>query len=169
MKQCKKCGVEKALDDFYAYKSGNAWARCKACVSSDSMGWQRANPERTASTQSARKPHKREYNKRWYRSPAGRAWHRANADKIRARSREKNAARNGRKRMKIDVALLQELRVLQGHRCAYCPAELGDRPHLDHVVPLSRGGTHTLDNVVWSCAPCNLSKHAKTPEEWRAA
>ena len=30
--------------------------------------------------------------------------------------------------------------------------------HLDHIVPLSRGGTHTIDNVQWTYGPANMSK-----------
>lgn len=42
-----------------------------------------------------------------------------------------------------------------GHRCQYCgaPAE-----NIDHVIPRSRGGTHTWDNVVAACRRCNTSK-----------
>jgi 5-methylcytosine-specific restriction endonuclease McrA len=42
-----------------------------------------------------------------------------------------------------------------GHACQYCgsPAE-----NIDHVVPRSRGGTHTWDNVVAACRPCNVRK-----------
>lgn len=49
--------------------------------------------------------------------------------------------------------------------CVYCglPSE-----HMDHVIPLSRGGEHTLDNVVPACAKCNFSKGSKLPViEWR--
>ena len=42
-----------------------------------------------------------------------------------------------------------------GHRCQYC----GERAEtLDHVVPRSRGGSHTWDNVVAACRPCNVRK-----------
>lgn len=34
-------------------------------------------------------------------------------------------------------------------------------PELEHIVPLSKGGTHTLDNVACSCRKCNLSKGAR--------
>ncbi|OKI71401.1 HNH endonuclease [Streptomyces sp. MJM1172] len=52
-----------------------------------------------------------------------------------------------------------------GSACAYC----GKRAeHLDHVVPLSRGGEDVESNMVPACAPCNLSKGAKTLEEWAA-
>jgi 5-methylcytosine-specific restriction endonuclease McrA len=42
------------------------------------------------------------------------------------------------------------------HRCQYC----GSARHLtvDHVVPRSRGGADTWDNLVTSCAPCNRKK-----------
>ena len=42
------------------------------------------------------------------------------------------------------------------HRCQYC----GSDRHLtlDHVVPRSRGGEDTWDNLVTSCAPCNRKK-----------
>ena len=44
--------------------------------------------------------------------------------------------------------------------CQYC----GDRDHLtfDHVVPRSKGGRTTWENVVASCGPCNLAKGSQT-------
>lgn len=52
-----------------------------------------------------------------------------------------------------------------GTICQYCghPAPDG---HVDHKIPLSRGGTDSLDNLVWACPDCNLSKSNKTPQEW---
>jgi 5-methylcytosine-specific restriction endonuclease McrA len=50
--------------------------------------------------------------------------------------------------------------------CQYCSrrpqrAEL----NLDHVIPRSRGGMTSWENVVCSCVPCNLRKGGRTPEE----
>lgn len=51
-------------------------------------------------------------------------------------------------------------------RCSYCGT--GDvAMHLDHVFPWSRGGRHTVENLVVSCMACNLSKGSMTPQEWR--
>jgi 5-methylcytosine-specific restriction endonuclease McrA len=36
---------------------------------------------------------------------------------------------------------------------------------MDHVVPRSRGGRSSWDNVVTSCAPCNLRKGDRLPGE----
>jgi 5-methylcytosine-specific restriction endonuclease McrA len=38
---------------------------------------------------------------------------------------------------------------------------------IDHIIPISRGGTHWPDNIQLLCLPCNLSKAAKTMDEWR--
>lgn len=50
-----------------------------------------------------------------------------------------------------------------GFRCQYC----GSTRHLtlDHIVPRSRGGPTSWDNVVTSCAPCNVRKGACLPSE----
>jgi 5-methylcytosine-specific restriction endonuclease McrA len=50
--------------------------------------------------------------------------------------------------------------------CQYCNRHF-DRTslNLDHVVPRSKGGRTTWENVVCSCIPCNLRKGCRTPEE----
>ncbi len=47
--------------------------------------------------------------------------------------------------------------------CQYC----GDAEDLtfDHVIPRSRGGRTTWDNVVTACAPCNLAKGGRSPKQ----
>src|ERR1700722_15612670 len=45
------------------------------------------------------------------------------------------------------------------HRCAYC-LERGDMT-MDHVIALSRGGLHTMENVVPACSECNQKKWAR--------
>ena len=49
------------------------------------------------------------------------------------------------------------------HCCQYC----GSRAHLtiDHVIPKSRGGATTWENIVTSCAPCNSRKGDRLPRE----
>ncbi len=51
-----------------------------------------------------------------------------------------------------------------GWRCVYCGTSVG-RLTLDHVIPRSRGGDSTWENVVTSCAPCNLRKGNRLPHE----
>ncbi len=52
------------------------------------------------------------------------------------------------------------------NRCQYCGRVLPQgRLNLDHVVPLSRGGVSSWDNVVCACIPCNTRKGNRTPAE----
>jgi 5-methylcytosine-specific restriction endonuclease McrA len=57
-----------------------------------------------------------------------------------------------------------------GWRCSYCGCETPkslrgkfvlNAPELDHIVPLSKGGNHSYENVTLSCRGCNLSKSNK--------
>lgn len=47
-----------------------------------------------------------------------------------------------------------------------CTVDLSLGYHIDHRVPLARGGTNWPNNLVLSCPNCNHSKNAKMPDEW---
>ena len=49
-----------------------------------------------------------------------------------------------------------------GGRCQYCGASA---ENLDHVIPRSKGGPHTWENVVAACRPCNTRKEDRLPHE----
>lgn len=49
------------------------------------------------------------------------------------------------------------------HTCAYCNAK--EKLTIDHIIPSSRGGQDTWENMITSCESCNLKKGNKTPEE----
>lgn len=52
------------------------------------------------------------------------------------------------------------------HTCQYCGRKSHVRDlNLDHVIPRSRGGGSTWDNLVTSCRDCNLRKGGATPDE----
>lgn len=53
-----------------------------------------------------------------------------------------------------------------GNRCAYCAASANT---IDHVMPKSRGGAESWDNLVACCFKCNNIKSDRTPQEmgWR--
>jgi 5-methylcytosine-specific restriction endonuclease McrA len=51
--------------------------------------------------------------------------------------------------------------------CYYCGAHVAHRRlTMDHLVPLSRGGRSTKDNLVPSCKNCNNKKKTMLPVEW---
>jgi ribosomal protein S14 len=55
-----------------------------------------------------------------------------------------------------------------GNRCRYCGTARGPF-QIDHVIPLSRGGSNEADNLATACATCNHSKAAMTLAEWEAS
>jgi len=78
----------------------------------------------------------------------------------------KNSKHKRRTITKQGDVTTQQLLELQSSAkvCYWCGVSLkGKKVHIDHYVPLSKGGEHTLSNLVVSCASCNLSKHAKDP------
>ena len=49
--------------------------------------------------------------------------------------------------------------------CAWCHKPIIDTPHLDHWIPLSKGGANDAGNLRYMHAKCNLSKGAKHPHD----
>lgn len=56
----------------------------------------------------------------------------------------------------------------QKGKCYWCHKKL-EKYHIDHVIPLSRGGSNTPDNLVIACPTCNLKKGTKLPHEWHGS
>jgi hypothetical protein len=65
-----------------------------------------------------------------------------------------------------------ELFRLQKGLCAYCRhfmrGSAGRTPTLDHVIPLSKGGADSRDNVVAACEPCNVRKDSMDGDTFHA-
>lgn len=90
--------------------------------------------------------------------------------------------------MRLKKSEREQVRLKYGGRCAYCGIELGPRWHADHLEPVTRellskknpNGTWRLvsgkplkpendhlENMMPSCAPCNISKGGQSLEGWR--
>jgi len=101
------------------------------------------------------KQRKREYDKKYFSSQRGKE---VTSLSIRKRRAQKLSSEDGT----ITHQTLAKLMDDQDSKCSYCSTALDLQPkgdvHLDHVVPLSKGGIHSINNVVWSCASCNHKK-----------
>jgi hypothetical protein len=52
------------------------------------------------------------------------------------------------------------------YTCVYCGSDAD--LHVDHRIPVSRGGSNGLENLATACGPCNLAKGAKLLQTWIA-
>lgn len=50
------------------------------------------------------------------------------------------------------------------HQCAYCGST--ESLEQEHVIPVSRGGHYTPDNIIPACRSCNASKNNKIMQDW---
>ena len=62
------------------------------------------------------------------------------------------------------IAISKILKLYQSP-CFYCGTK--SQIELDHVIPIARGGQHSIGNLVAACRACNGSKGSKTIMEWR--
>lgn len=157
------------------------------------MNKDRTNPIRNAQQikrYHARVEEKREYARDWYRSKRSqvlascRRRRQANLEKYRQRDRDlyikeplRMRAKSARFRAIRKSAPgshtkedLQEILKSQRHRCGYCRTKLTARNvNIDHIKPISRGGSNDRRNLQALCRDCNLSKSAKDPIEFAQA
>jgi 5-methylcytosine-specific restriction endonuclease McrA len=162
MKTCTKCKAEKQESEFSKDKKAKDGLsyHCKACV--------RARHIECAERISEQK---REYRLKNKDAVAAmlRAWSSANLDKRSAYERNRNAMKrssNGTHTAKDVKGIFESQRGL----CATCEVKLfksGKKKfHVDHIMPLAKGGRNDKYNLQCLCPECNLKKHAKDPADW---
>lgn len=91
------------------------------------------------------------------------------------KSKEKKRARDLKRRVlktnadlecKITYSMIEEIKTKYNNKCAYCGKDCLCEYHIDHKLPLSRGGGNDIDNLALSCPTCNLKKNNKTDIEF---
>ena len=62
---------------------------------------------------------------------------------------------------------MRQMRALPFCRCHWCGTKIKGRAiRFDHVIPISKGGSHTIGNICAACEPCNASKSARLISDW---
>lgn len=133
--------------------------------------WHLANPEKSAEYSRAyreRNPERAAENTRRYRDANGdrikelaAAWRAANPDKVTAIDAARRARLIGAVVGDADYEFVKAAYSV----CYLCDEPLSGDIHVDHVVPLSRGGAHCTDNLMPTHAVCNRRKHDRLLNE----
>lgn len=109
--------------------------------------WQRNNKEKVA-----------ERNRKWQIK---------NKDKFRAYTAKRRAKERETGGYHDEADILEHL-LMQGWMCASCKSDLRVTGYeVDHIIPVSKGGSSWPDNIQCLCRSCNRSKGNKFPEDWR--
>ncbi len=127
------------------------------------------NPQRWQNLQDGRrrryKIHRERYlgySKAWYQRV-----HTTEDFKLKARARAANRRalllQADGTHTRDDITMQYEA---QKGSCWWCGCKLNGKYHIDHRVPLSRGGSNAPSNLCLTCATCNLSKNDRLPHEW---
>lgn len=176
-KRCTKCGEERPLADFLKHartKDGLQW-KCKSCRTAYNLAYRAANRECLAAYRASYRAANREHL-----MAVSAAWQKANPERFAAYQAAYRAAhlkekaahqRNYHARKKGNggehtVADVQAQYTRQKGTCFYCGKELGKKYHVDHVMPLAKGGSNGPENLVVACPTCNLSKGDKHPMDF---
>jgi 5-methylcytosine-specific restriction endonuclease McrA len=164
MKQCTSCKQIKILAEYSPSKRGSlgVQAKCKPCYAALMRDRRLANPE--AHRQAVKKSTAKHYDKKLIRNSE---YRNANPEKVSAwkrKDRQINKARiladNAMRRVKTSGTITKEIKQIYALRNFYQAMSLGDSFHVDHIIPISKGGLHVYENLNVIPAICNLRKGA---------
>lgn len=138
--KCHRCGVDKSDSEFHELESHFDDPTCIECVSRHAV-----NPE-------DREAKKKWSNRRRYMRKCIR---KGNYNSV------VNNRRRARKLLAEGEFTNTDIENLLNYPyCVYCGNELDDY-HVDHITPLSKGGSNNLENLALTCPRCNLRKNDK--------
>ena len=158
MKICKRCNGQFDISAFSKNKRNTDgfenW--CKQCVKEKYSKWRNKNLEYDLKRKRDWRQNNLEYDKQRKAK-----WSAENLDKRRMSYHKRNI------RLKENVFYIsdKEIKRLLSSPCFYC----GSLNHIqiDHVIPVSKGGRHSIGNIVPACRSCNASKCDKYLVAWK--
>jgi 5-methylcytosine-specific restriction endonuclease McrA len=173
-RKCQVCKETKSIDDF-GYQNRKLGKRKYLCISCDTAR-QRAFYLKNKAALLAYKKTYYEENKPMlldkqssYRKSNPEkvkeqfdAWRANSPEVVKANSKKRKARMRGAGIKKITP---KEIKNLLAQKCFYC--QQNDATQIDHVVPVARGGTHSIGNLLPACTSCNSSKNKWFITEWK--
>lgn len=163
LKTCSKCKIAKPTGEFDR-RGERYYSQCKSCRRLASLRWKQRNSEHLKQYRRDNRERLRAGVKKW-------------EDENRERHLEIKRKLNRREEYKAYYRLRANVRhravgsgdftrddffrlVESQQSCKYCGVAFSEKtpPTIDHVIPLSKGGTHTKDNIVLACKSCNSKK-----------
>lgn len=154
---------QQARESYYRHQARNrAQARAYHVAHREELNAKRrakrlANPEYYRAQKRASREKHREKN-----NANNRAKYRENPEMKIEEVKARRARKYGAKLSDFSMAQWREIKSMYNYLCVYC----GKKPKkltMDHIIPISRGGSHTASNIVPACMSCNASKKSGPP------
>lgn len=169
MKNCSQCNQIKLFTDFSPDKRvpSGCQSRCKSCMSENMRKKYAENPEHFKKLVS--ESVKRNYEKKLQRNNLYRLNNPKKVSSWKRKDRSLNKVRiladNAMRRAKMASPITPEIKQIYALRDFYCAMSLDGDFHVDHLIPLSKGGKHHHDNLRVIPAIDNLKKGAKNAKQ----
>ena len=174
---CKACGLPKPDTEYHKdkYGSNGLTSNCKPCARSAEKARYNSDPDRFKAEQKARRARKPELARE-----QDNARYRRDRDKrIELATKHSHIRRARLAKVTSDPGVTRiALRKRDGDKCYYCLRVMdferavgrvfhGLHATIEHLQPISEGGSHTFDNCVLACRDCNLSKNSTHIDQFR--
>ena len=179
-KVCKKCQKTCLVTDFYKGQS-----QCKTCAKEYAKeyakAWAKANPEKY------KQRWQKQNKKRWVeqkkdqeymtkkavyfkansakRTATAKAWNEANRERFTLHVANAKIKRRLAQEARTFKILDKEYKRLYNSPCAFCGAT--EKITMDHIIPISRSGNHSIGNLQPLCRSCNSSKKSRLVSEYK--
>ncbi|WP_097965810.1 HNH endonuclease [Streptomyces sp. or20] len=174
-KACGKCFVVKGHEAFSSdrNKAGGRSSRCRQCAAEVSCKWYTDNSGRRAEYRHTHAKKIADTNLLWREAnrerklATTRAWRSSHPDKTRLYNHTRRARIAAATVVPFTYAeMLADWEEHDLYGCAFCGGPYED---IEHLVPISKGGEHSIANIVPSCVECNRGvggKASRLPWEW---
>ena len=167
VKICSSCNEALHFSDFHKDKSklDGLHPYCKKCKNSKDRERYSKNPEKKKSSvkeymkQTGEYYNYKPYNAKYYSSDKSKA-------KKRARDLKRRVRIKNNDNFEITSTVIKDILDASNGKCNYCGKDCKGNYHIDHIMPVSRGGGNNRENLCLSCPTCNYSKRDKTAEEF---
>ena len=165
--RCELCRACKAI---YAKRSRNNhpnYAKEHYAKNADYYKQWAANWRKTHGKENSLKAQKWNRKNRERYNERMRLWRQDNPDKVHRTNKINQAKRKKAKVFKVTVKDWKKLLNQYNFCCFYCK-DKGEMT-MDHIIPISRGGNHSIGNIIPACKSCNSKKNKRFIMEWRLA